>query len=105
MLAFRPVSRSAPEFAPHFRLRHTSCFSSIRSTETNPRQEPIMTPNTKTARIAKLTGTARVEQLLRDAAFVLKMTRRVKEEILRDAAELKTASRSAEQHPAPALGV
>lgn len=63
-----------------------------------------MTPNTKTARIAKATGTARVEQLLRDAAFVLKMTRRVKEEILRDAAELKAASRTAE-HPAPALGV
>lgn len=63
-----------------------------------------MTPNTKTTRIAKLTGNARVEQLLRDAAFVLKMTRRVKEEILRDAAELKSAARAAE-HPAPALGV
>lgn len=63
-----------------------------------------MTPNTHTTRTAKLTGTARVEQLLRDAAFVLKMTRRVKEEILRDAASLKSAVR-VEELPAPALGV
>ena len=63
-----------------------------------------MTPNTHTPRTAKLTGTARVEQLLRDAAFVLKMTRRVKEEILRDAASLKSAVR-VEELPAPALGV
>lgn len=63
-----------------------------------------MTPNTNSTRTAKLTGTARVEQLLRDAAFVLKMTRRVKEEILRDAAGVKSDVRLAER-TAPALGV
>ena len=63
-----------------------------------------MTPNTSSARFAKSTGTARVEQLLRDAAFVLKMTRRVKEEILRDSAGLKDAARCTER-TAPALGV
>jgi len=63
-----------------------------------------MTPNTHTTRTAKLAGTARVERLLRDAAFVLKMTRRVKDEILRDAAGVKSAVR-VEERPAPALGV
>ena len=63
-----------------------------------------MTPNTAFARTAKLSSTAQVEQLLRDAAFVLRMTRRVKDDILRETAGLKTAPQSAER-PAPALGV
>lgn len=46
-----------------------------------------------------------VEQLLRDAAFVLRLTRRVKNDILRDAAHPnRPAPRSAELIPA-ALGV
>ena len=46
-----------------------------------------MTPNTTATRSTCTTQTPDVEQLLRDAAFVLRMTRRVKNEILRDAAE------------------
>jgi hypothetical protein len=63
-----------------------------------------MTPNTAFAQAAKTTRTTEVEQLLRDAAFVLRMTRRVKNEILRDAAEPKNALQVAER-PAAALGV
>ena len=40
----------------------------------------------RTAKAARLVSVAEVKQLLRDAAFVLRMTRRVKEDILRDAA-------------------
>ena len=46
-----------------------------------------MTPNTTTTRTPHTAQMPDVEQLLRDAAFVLRMTRRVKNEILRDAAE------------------
>ena len=48
-----------------------------------------MTNTTRTSQTTSTTNTAQtpdVEQLLRDAAFVLRMTRRVKKEILRDAA-------------------
>ena len=63
-----------------------------------------MTPITNATRTASTSGTAHVEQLLRDAAFVLKMTRRVKAEIIRDAAGLKAAARKSERI-ATALGV
>ena len=63
-----------------------------------------MTPNTFATQTTKTTGTARVEQLLRDAAFVLKMTRRVKQEILNDMAGVKDAARIADRPTAP-LGV
>ena len=63
-----------------------------------------MTPNTIATQTAKTTGTARVEQLLRDAAFVLKMTRRVKQEILNDMAGVKDAARIADS-PTARLGV
>jgi hypothetical protein len=63
-----------------------------------------MTSNSFTTQTAKTTDTARVEQLLRDAAFVLKMTRKVKQEILRDRAVLQGTARAAEQAQT-ALGV
>jgi len=45
-----------------------------------------MTPNTTAARTAQVADTAAAERLLRDAAFVLRMTRRVKADILATAA-------------------
>ena len=41
-----------------------------------------MTRNTTLTQNSKAANIAKVEQLLRDAAFVLRMTRRVKDEIL-----------------------
>ncbi len=43
-----------------------------------------MTRNTTLTQTSKAARIARVEQLLREAAFVLRMTRRVKEDILRN---------------------
>ena len=63
-----------------------------------------MTPNTTLSRTAKTTCTAKAEQLLRDAAYVLRLTRQVKQEILRETAGLKSAVRIADR-PAAALGV
>ena len=45
-----------------------------------------MTPTLNATKTAPVARTAEAEQLLRDAAFVLKLTRRVKAEIIRDAA-------------------
>lgn len=56
-----------------------------------------MTPTTALTRIANPSRTAEAEQLLRDAAFVLKMTRKVKAEIIRDAAGLKSAARKTDR--------
>lgn len=64
-----------------------------------------MTPTINAARIAKTAPTAQAEQLLRDAAFVLKLTRRVKADILRDAAGPRHPNRAARPADAPALGV
>ena len=62
-----------------------------------------MTPITNTARAAKTaltataTDTATAEKLLRDMAFVLRLTRRVKEEMTADRAPAKSpAGRTAE---------
>ena len=63
-----------------------------------------MTPNTMFTRTPKTTCSAEAQQLLRDAAFVLRLTRRVKDEILRETAGLKPAMRIAERSSA-ALGV
>jgi hypothetical protein len=64
-----------------------------------------MTPNTTTTRSTCTTQTPDVEQLLRDAAFVLRMTRRVKNEILRDAAEPNYQARQLADLTPAALGV
>ena len=45
-----------------------------------------MTSNTSTTWTTGTTPTTEAEQLLRDAAYVLRLTRRVKNDILRDAA-------------------
>ncbi|HEY3789327.1 MAG TPA: hypothetical protein VGL71_10755 [Urbifossiella sp.] len=63
-----------------------------------------MTSNTSFARTAKPSCTAEAQQLLRDAAFVLRLTRRVKEQILRETAEPKSPVRNAERS-STALGV
>lgn len=63
-----------------------------------------MTSNTAFARTAKTSSTTQAEQLLRDAAFVLRLTRRVKDEILRETAGLKPVVQVAER-PSAALGV
>ena len=63
-----------------------------------------MTTNTTLAQASTISRTAEAEQLLRDAAFVLRLTRRVKEDILRETAGLKTALRASERASA-ALGV
>jgi hypothetical protein len=57
-----------------------------------------MTPFTNTARIAKITPNAdAAENLLRDMAYVLKLTRRVKEEMTADRARTESpAARTAE---------
>ena len=58
----------------------------------------------RTAKAARLVSVAEVKQLLRDAAFVLRLTRRVKEDILRETAGLKPVLRASER-PAQVLGV
>ena len=63
-----------------------------------------MTPNTAITRTTNTSCTTEAEQLLRDAAFVLRLTRRVKEDILRETAGLKSAVRASERSSA-ALGV
>ena len=63
-----------------------------------------MTPNTMLSRTTKTSCTTEAERVLRDAAFVLRLTRRVKQEILRETAGLKSAVRIADR-PAAALGV
>jgi hypothetical protein len=63
-----------------------------------------MTPTINATKTAPATRTAEAEQLLRDAAFVLKMVRKVKAEIVRDAARPFTAPRAAERTGTP-LGV
>lgn len=63
-----------------------------------------MTPTINATKTTPVARTAEAEQLLRDAAFVLKLTRRVKAEIIRDAARPMTATRTAERTGA-ALGV
>ena len=58
-----------------------------------------MTPITNTARVAKTAPTAdraAAENLLRDMAFVLKLTRRVKEEMTADRAPTQLPCRKAE---------
>lgn len=63
-----------------------------------------MTPTTTATRTSETLSAADVRKLLRDAAFVLNMTRRVKEEMVRDAAGLKSPRVAAERVGA-ALGV
>jgi hypothetical protein len=57
-----------------------------------------MTPIANTARAAKTAPVAETaaENLLRDLAYVLKLTRRVKEEMMTDRAPTQTAGRKAE---------
>ena len=58
-----------------------------------------MTPITNTARVAKTapaTEIASAEHLLRDVAYVLKLTRRVKEEMMTDRAPTQVPGRKAE---------
>jgi hypothetical protein len=63
-----------------------------------------MTPTLNATKTAPVARTAEAERLLRDAAFVLKLTRRVKAEIIRDAARPATTPRVAERTGTP-LGV
>jgi hypothetical protein len=63
-----------------------------------------MTSNTAFARPANPSCTAEAQQLLRDAAFILRLTRRVKEEILRETAGPRPALQLAER-PSAVLGV
>ncbi len=63
-----------------------------------------MTPTINATKTAPVARTAEAEQLLRDAAFVLKLTRRVKADIIRDAARPRVEARTAERTGA-ALGV
>jgi hypothetical protein len=65
-----------------------------------------MTTTTTAARTTKTFTPDEVRQLLRDAAFVLRMTRKVKTDILRDAARPSSpaAPKGADRTPA-ALGV
>ncbi len=56
-----------------------------------------MTPTINATKTAPVARTAEAERFLRDAAFVLKMTRRVKAEIVRDAARPLTALPVAER--------
>jgi hypothetical protein len=56
-----------------------------------------MTTTTQTAKTTPAADTAAAEQLLRDVAYVLKLTRRVKEEMTADRARCqKPASRASE---------
>jgi hypothetical protein len=63
-----------------------------------------MTPTINATQTTPVVRTAEAEQILRDAAFVLKLTRQVKADILRDAAGPRAATRAAERAGAP-LGV
>ena len=63
-----------------------------------------MTPTINATKPAPVARTAEAEQLLRDAAYILKLTRRVKADILRDAAGLKDTARAADR-AGNALGV
>jgi hypothetical protein len=63
-----------------------------------------MTSSTAFARPANPSCTAEAQQLLRDAAFILRLTRRVKEEILRETAGPRPALQLAER-PSAVLGV
>lgn len=63
-----------------------------------------MTRTTTATETTKTAETAQVEQMLRDAAYVLRLTRRVKADILRDAAGPRRPS-AAPLDAAPALGV
>lgn len=57
-----------------------------------------MTPITTATQTAKTTDTAAAEQLLRDMAYVLKLTRRVKDEMSADRAPTQTpAGRKADR--------
>lgn len=58
----------------------------------------------RTAKTAHTASVAEVEQMLRDAAYVLRLTRRVKADILRDAAGPGRPA-AAPLDAAPALGV
>ncbi|HEX4609464.1 MAG TPA: hypothetical protein VH092_14800 [Urbifossiella sp.] len=64
-----------------------------------------MTPTTTATRTALTSQTSEAGQLLRDAAYVLKLTRRVKAEIVRDAAGPRTPLDIAIERAAAALGV
>jgi hypothetical protein len=63
-----------------------------------------MTHTTTPGRTTRGARTPDVRQLLRDAAFVLRMTRKVKEDILRGAAEPAAAPKAPDRTPA-VLGV
>jgi hypothetical protein len=65
-----------------------------------------MTTITKPARIADKTPTSSdAEQLLRDAAFVLRLTRKVKAEILAERPQTARVAASRSQEMAAGLGV
>ena len=65
-----------------------------------------MTAITKPARTAKKTPvTSEAEQLLRDAAFVLRMTRKVKMEILSERPETARVAAARAPEMASGLGV
>lgn len=66
----------------HFAMRHGGCI--IRVAMDNPTRRLIMARESDHHLESTTRRDANVEALLRDAAFVLKMTRRVKEEMLRD---------------------
>lgn len=56
-----------------------------------------MTATTNTARTAATTQTTEAENLLRDMAFVLKLTRRVKEEMTADRAQTQVKTATADR--------
>ncbi len=57
-----------------------------------------MTPITNTARVTTTTSTTTdAEKLLRDMAYVLKLTRRVKEEMSADRAQTQTPATNPER--------
>ncbi len=55
-----------------------------------------MIPTLNPTHIAKTTETAAAEQLLRDVAFVLRLTRRVKDEMMADRVPEQAPGRKAE---------
>jgi hypothetical protein len=75
---------------------HGRCNNTSQRKEHQQAREPIMTPITHTARnaesapITAALTTGAAEQLLRDVAYVLKLTRRVKEEMTADRAPTQT---------------
>ncbi|AWM41098.1 hypothetical protein GobsT_02930 [Gemmata obscuriglobus] len=56
-----------------------------------------MTPNTTATRTASIAQTADAETLLRDLAYVLKLTRRVKEEMTADRAPIQPKPATADR--------